>query len=202
MIYLAGFRNNTILMILADQTPTTYSLWRAARLHGCLFTNGPAYYDRYSGILDWSNTQGRTALHIAALKGNEQLVRVCSSPVLWSPFASLHIDAVWSRSRFWFVWQQGEYTTSLVSLSLLTSLVNCLCLRTRSAARGVICLWVTHSVFNSLDMTKNCADSPTPDRKGLPVRARNNQGFTASDYAYSFVLFLIVSICFLRPFTL
>ncbi|KAJ3517964.1 hypothetical protein NLJ89_g146 [Agrocybe chaxingu] len=34
------------------------------------------YYDRYSWVLDWSNIHGKTALHIAALKGNEELVRM------------------------------------------------------------------------------------------------------------------------------
>lgn len=34
------------------------------------------YYDRYSWIIDWSNVHGKTALHMAALKGNEELVRV------------------------------------------------------------------------------------------------------------------------------
>lgn len=34
------------------------------------------YYDRYSWILDWSNVHGKTALHISALIGNEELVRV------------------------------------------------------------------------------------------------------------------------------
>lgn len=37
------------------------------------------YYDRYPFILEWSNTQGKTALHVAALKGNEELVRVSSA---------------------------------------------------------------------------------------------------------------------------
>jgi hypothetical protein len=40
------------------------------------------YYDRYQTIhrdlLDWSNVQGRTALHLAAVKGSEDLVRVCA----------------------------------------------------------------------------------------------------------------------------
>jgi len=39
------------------------------------------YYDRYQAshmdLLDWSNVQGRTALHLAAVKGSEDLVRVC-----------------------------------------------------------------------------------------------------------------------------
>ena len=34
------------------------------------------YIDRYPDILDWANTEGKTALHVAALKGNEELVRV------------------------------------------------------------------------------------------------------------------------------
>lgn len=70
--------NNTILIILADLAPSPTSSYaktdpdfmdatlRMARL----------YYDRYPFILDWSNSQGRTALHTAALKGNEELVRV------------------------------------------------------------------------------------------------------------------------------
>ena len=37
------------------------------------------YYDRYSWILDWSNVHGKTALHISALIGNEELVRVRDS---------------------------------------------------------------------------------------------------------------------------
>lgn len=38
------------------------------------------YYDRYQDvqILDWANSEGKTALHIAATKGNEELVRVCT----------------------------------------------------------------------------------------------------------------------------
>lgn len=34
------------------------------------------YYDRYPFILDWSDSSGKTALHVAALKGNEELCRV------------------------------------------------------------------------------------------------------------------------------
>ncbi len=40
------------------------------------------YYDRYPKVLDWSNNQGKTALHIAALKGKEELVRVRPFPDL------------------------------------------------------------------------------------------------------------------------
>ncbi|KAI9001098.1 hypothetical protein BD414DRAFT_473582 [Trametes punicea] len=34
------------------------------------------YIDRYPDILDWANAEGKTALHVAALKGNEELVRM------------------------------------------------------------------------------------------------------------------------------
>lgn len=35
------------------------------------------YYDRYPKTMDWTNIYGKTPLHAAALKGNEELVRVC-----------------------------------------------------------------------------------------------------------------------------
>lgn len=34
------------------------------------------YHERYPFILEWSNVDGKTALHVAALKGNEDIVRV------------------------------------------------------------------------------------------------------------------------------
>ncbi|KAF8812564.1 ankyrin [Phlegmacium glaucopus] len=69
--------NNTILMILADQKPTIYASAAAMQDSTDAFLRmARLYYDRYSWVLDWSNTQGKTALHIAALKGNEELVRM------------------------------------------------------------------------------------------------------------------------------
>jgi ankyrin repeat protein len=67
--------NNTIFMLLADQQlPTSHSDAAAA------VRMARMYYDRYAEaepeILDWSNAHGRTALHIASLKGNEDLVRL------------------------------------------------------------------------------------------------------------------------------
>ena len=35
------------------------------------------YCERYYWITDWTNIQGKTPLHIAALRGNDELVRVC-----------------------------------------------------------------------------------------------------------------------------
>ena len=34
------------------------------------------YYDRYPDTVDWANIEGKTAMHIAAMRGNEELVRV------------------------------------------------------------------------------------------------------------------------------
>ena len=36
------------------------------------------YFERYPFILEWSNVHGKTALHAAALKGNEELAAVCN----------------------------------------------------------------------------------------------------------------------------
>jgi uncharacterized protein len=41
------------------------------------------YYDRYQYIRDWANSQGKTALHIASMRGNEEIVRVRDPPPLW-----------------------------------------------------------------------------------------------------------------------
>ncbi|KAI0052978.1 ankyrin [Auriscalpium vulgare] len=70
--------NSTILILLADLKPSHSSPYgqsdpdfmratlRMARL----------YYDRYTFIMDWADTHGKTALHVAALKGNEELARM------------------------------------------------------------------------------------------------------------------------------
>jgi uncharacterized protein len=44
---------------------------------GAVLRMARLYYDRYPFILDWSDSSGKTALHVAALKGNEELSRVC-----------------------------------------------------------------------------------------------------------------------------
>ena len=35
-----------------------------------------SYHERYEFIREWSNVDGKTALHVAALRGNEDIVRV------------------------------------------------------------------------------------------------------------------------------
>ncbi|KAJ6598925.1 ankyrin repeat-containing domain protein [Mycena vulgaris] len=69
---------NTILMLLADHTPTTLTSSRPGNVDvmGAALRMAQLYYDRYPDILDWSNVHGKTALHIAALKGHEELVRM------------------------------------------------------------------------------------------------------------------------------
>lgn len=34
------------------------------------------YFDRYPDTIDWANCEGKTAAHLAATRGNEELVRV------------------------------------------------------------------------------------------------------------------------------
>jgi ankyrin repeat protein len=73
--------NNTIILLLAgvqsgaanpncrpslSELDVQESVLRMARL----------YYERYPFLIDWANIQGKTALHVAALKGNEEFVRV------------------------------------------------------------------------------------------------------------------------------
>ncbi|KAG9317436.1 ankyrin repeat-containing domain protein [Chiua virens] len=72
--------NNTILMLLADFKPPPPNPYAPGPSQvdqiGAALRMARLYYDRYTWILDWSNSQGRTALHMAALKGNEELVRM------------------------------------------------------------------------------------------------------------------------------
>lgn len=72
--------NNTILMLLSDFKPGPSTSPYASRsdvdIVGAALRMSKLYYDRYTWILDWSNVQGKTALHVAALKGNEELVGV------------------------------------------------------------------------------------------------------------------------------
>lgn len=67
-------------MILADQKPSAPTPFQTMPSNGdtmrATLRMARLYYDRYPKVLDWSNNQGKTALHIAALKGKEELVRV------------------------------------------------------------------------------------------------------------------------------
>ncbi|KAH9077326.1 ankyrin [Lactarius deliciosus] len=70
--------NSTILILLGDIKPPSTGLYASSDpdFIGSALRMARMYYDRYPFILDWSDSSGRTALHVAALKGNEELVRM------------------------------------------------------------------------------------------------------------------------------
>ncbi|GBE79660.1 hypothetical protein SCP_0208600 [Sparassis crispa] len=72
--------NNTILILLADVRPPYATAYGAGPSDpdflSATLRMARLYYDRYPDILDWANIEGKTALHVAALKGNEDLVRM------------------------------------------------------------------------------------------------------------------------------
>ena len=78
--FIQDVENNTILILLAELRPGStnpyYSTSGHPDLLGAALRMAQLYYNRYPFILEWSNTQGKSALHVAALKGNEELVRV------------------------------------------------------------------------------------------------------------------------------
>ena len=88
--------NNTILIILAGLGSNSVSSpYRSPQddpdLQDTAMRMARQYWERFPFITDWSNLQGRTALHVAALKGSEDFVRVCST---WCPLRD-----VLTRSR-------------------------------------------------------------------------------------------------------
>ncbi|KAI0776111.1 hypothetical protein BD413DRAFT_669289 [Trametes elegans] len=78
--YSKDSENNTILILLAGARPpasTPHSTGPPDQdFLGATLRMARMYIDRYPDILDWANTEGKTALHVAALKGNEELVRM------------------------------------------------------------------------------------------------------------------------------
>jgi hypothetical protein len=65
-------------MLLSDISPNTLSQSGSQQKDtmGATLRMAQMYHERYPWIVDWSNMQGKTCLHLAALKGNEELVRV------------------------------------------------------------------------------------------------------------------------------
>lgn len=70
--------NSTILILLADMKPPLTTLYDPSDpdFMAAVLRMAKLYYDRYPLILDWSDSSGKTALHVAALKGNEELCRM------------------------------------------------------------------------------------------------------------------------------
>lgn len=67
-------------MLLADARPPVSSIYGTGppevEFYGATLRMARMYYDRYPDTLDWANTDGKTAVHVAAVRGNEELVRV------------------------------------------------------------------------------------------------------------------------------
>jgi len=72
--------NNTVLTLLADFKAPATTPYRSTP--NDLYASEAAlrmaklYYDRYPYIRDWANSQGKTALHAASMRGSEEVVRV------------------------------------------------------------------------------------------------------------------------------
>ena len=86
--------NNTVLTLLADFKPPATTPYRSAPNE--LYASEAAlrmaklYYDRYPYIRDWANSQGKTALHAASMRGSEEVVRVRNlSPQRGNPLQML-----------------------------------------------------------------------------------------------------------------
>jgi uncharacterized protein len=87
---LQDSEDNTILILLAEAKPplvVPYSYGPTEQeFYGATLRMARLYYDRHQDTLDWANADGRTALHIAAQRGNEELAQVRA---LYSPFFGL-----------------------------------------------------------------------------------------------------------------
>ncbi|KAF9653395.1 ankyrin [Thelephora ganbajun] len=72
--------NNTILTLLADFKPPVTTPYLSTQndhyASGAALRMAKLYYDRYPYIKDWANSQGKTALHVASMRGNEEIVRM------------------------------------------------------------------------------------------------------------------------------
>ena len=82
--YYQDSDNNTILTLLADFKPPTSTPYRSTQddcySSGAALRMAKLYYDRYPYIRDWANSQGKTALHTASMRGNEEVVQVRNPP--------------------------------------------------------------------------------------------------------------------------
>ncbi|EJF61159.1 ankyrin [Dichomitus squalens] len=78
--YSKDSENNTILLLLADARPPPSDPHSKGPSEqdflGATLRMARMYIDRYPEVLDWANIEGKTALHVAAQKGNEELVRM------------------------------------------------------------------------------------------------------------------------------
>lgn len=82
--------NNTILILLAGLRSGTNSPYHSSRspdgLQDAALRMARSYHERFPFILDWSNVHGKTALHLTALKGNEDFAAVSNYVGPWYSF--------------------------------------------------------------------------------------------------------------------
>jgi len=78
--YSKDSENNTILILLADTRPPLSEAYSSGpsdnEFLNTTLRMARSYVDRYPITLDWANIEGKTALHVAAMKGNEELVQM------------------------------------------------------------------------------------------------------------------------------
>lgn len=141
------------------------------------------YYERYPFILDWSNLQGKTALHVAAIKGNEEFVRVRSIAAARRTSARHEADPVRRRCGLRHAGRPRQHAVALV--------------RTMSCLEYALTFPCSASAWGHLHVRALALSIPRTDpaqiiqiliERGCQFAAKNVEGFTASDYAYSFVL--------------
>lgn len=87
-------------MLLADAKPPLASPYSSGPsehdFYSATLRMAKVYYERFPEVLDWANGNGRTAAHAAALRGNEELLRVCRRYIF--RFFSFQSELVLCRS--------------------------------------------------------------------------------------------------------
>lgn len=87
-------------MLLADAKPPLASPYSSGPsehdFYSATLRMAKVYYERFPEVLDWANGNGRTAAHAAALRGNEELLRVCRRYIFI--FFSFQSEAMLCRS--------------------------------------------------------------------------------------------------------
>ncbi|KAH9918246.1 ankyrin [Epithele typhae] len=78
--YSKDAEDNTILNLLAGARPQPSGHQSKSSSEqdflGATLRMARMYIDRFPDVVDWANVEGKTPLHVAALKGNEELVRM------------------------------------------------------------------------------------------------------------------------------
>lgn len=141
--------NNTILMLLADQKPAqSTSYIEGDDRSGAYLRMAQLYYERYNWVLDWSNIHGKTALHIAALKGNEELVRVCAYFLWDEDFVFDHFNRCCATSEQTLIFRiTREIRHSISTSDFINAYFRCSCIEKRELLGTHTSQFVTHEII-------------------------------------------------------